>query len=159
VRRKGAGLPGGLQSFPYSRYSVITNPPTKGNTVFNEIAYTPETIDIPKGDRRVMAATVTNRLGSGIPEWGDMHPYNSRGCKNLITRAERYVAEGRKVEARAWTGMLCDVYEMYVVTVSEQDGVERQIIIYVDSNENRMDSFEDYYADHYWGKRAIKEAV
>jgi hypothetical protein len=37
--------------------------------------------------------------------------------------------------------------------------VERQIIIYVDSNENRMDSFEDYYADHYWGERAIKEAV
>jgi hypothetical protein len=148
-----------LQGFPYPRYSVITNPPTKGNTLHNEITYTPETIDIPKGDRRVMATTVANRLGSGIPEWGDMHPYNSRGCKNLITRAERYVAEGRKVEAHAWTDLVGNVSEMYVVTVSEQDDVERQILLYVDSNENRMSAFDEYYADHYWGERAIKEAV
>lgn len=125
----------------------------------NEITYTPETINIPKGDRRVMATTVANRLGSGIPEWGDMHPYNSRGCKNLITRAERYVAEGHKVEAHAWTDLVGNVSEMYVVTVSEQDDVERQILLYVDSNENRMSAFDEYYADHYWGERAIKEAV
>ena len=48
---------------------------------------------------------------------------------------------------------------MYVVTVSEQDDVERQIILYVDSNENRMNGFDEYYAEHYWTQRAIKEVV
>lgn len=108
-----------------------------------------------------MATTVSNRnrTGGGIPQWGDMHPYNSRGCKSLITRAERYAAEGHKVKAWAWTDLVGNVSEMYVVTVSEQDDVERQIILYVDSNENRMNGFDEYYADHYWGERAIKEAV
>ena len=118
--------------------------------MLNEITFTPETLNIPRNDRRVMATTVSNRHGSGIPQWGDMHPYTARGCKSLITRAERYVAEGRKVTAHAWTGMLGDVSEMYAVTVSENDGVERQILIYVDSDEGRMDSFDGYYAEHYW---------
>ena len=118
--------------------------------MLNEITFTPETLNIPRNDRRVMATTVSNRHGSGIPQWGDMHPYMARGCKSLITRAERYVAEGRKVTAHAWTGMLGDVSEMYAVTVSENDGVERQILIYVDSDEGRMDSFDGYYAEHYW---------
>lgn len=118
--------------------------------MLNEITFTPETLNIPRNDRRVMATTVSNRAGSGIPQWGDMHPYNSRGCKSLITRAERYVAEGRKVEAWVWTGKLGDVDEMYVVTVSDQGGIERQILIYVDSDESRMDSFDQYYAKDYW---------
>ena len=134
---------------PYTCYSVITNPPTKGNTLEK---YTPITLNIPRNDRRVMATTVVyNNDTYCAPQWGDSHPYNSRGCKNLLTRAERYVAEGHKVEGHTWLSATTgEVSEMYAVTVSHVNDVERVILVYVDSEGSRMDDFDKYYAEGYW---------
>lgn len=115
-------------------------------------AFTPEVINIPN-DRRVMATTQTVSLcgsGCGFPAWGDEHPAGSRGVKNLVTRATRYVAEGRPVEGYWWTSKTTgSVHEMYVVTVSSNSETRRNVLIYVDSDEGRMDTFDEFYAEQY----------
>ena len=45
------------------------------------------------------------------------------------------------------------------MTVSEQDDVERRSSCTSTQNENRMNGFDEYYAEHYWTQRAIKEVV
>jgi hypothetical protein len=107
-----------------------------------ELEFTPTVIDIPN-DRRVMATTMETR--NFMTEWGDLHPFDSRGCKALVTRATRYVAEGRPVMAYIDQTATGELKEMYVIEVSTGRDRLREIIIYVDSDESRMDNFDLYY--------------